>query len=170
MPTLQTEPVSYLTERAANPGLTSRLWFYIFRIMEANTAVRSLGALAQATRLEIFRLLVREGPDGVPAGEIGERLAIPAPTLSFHLAQLARAGLVLSRRDGRSIRYAANFGGMNALLTYLTEDCCQGRPEICSITAARAGCAEPASAPARKSLRKATGGSSHETPASARRR
>lgn len=138
--------------------------------MESKTAVRTLGALAQETRLDIFRLLVREGPDGVPAGSIGERLAIPAPTLSFHLAQLARSGLVLSRRDGRSIRYAANYGGMNALLTYLTEDCCQGRPEICGGLVARAGCAKPASASLRKSPRKTTGGSSHEAPASARRR
>ena len=99
--------------------------------MESTQAATALGALAQETRLAIFRLLVQEGPDGLPAGAIAERLAIPAPTLSFHLAQLARAGLALSKREGRSIRYAANYGGMNALLGYLTEDCCRGHPEIC---------------------------------------
>ena len=99
--------------------------------MKSKTAIDALSALAQETRLAIFRLLVRQGPDGLPAGTIGERLDIPAPTLSFHLAQLSRAGLVASRREGRSILYAADYRGMNALLTYLTEDCCQGRPELC---------------------------------------
>ena len=99
--------------------------------MKSKAAIEALTALAQETRLSIFRLLVREGPESLPAGAIGERLDIPAPTLSFHLAQLSRAGLVTSRREGRSILYAVNYRGMNALLTYLTEDCCQGRPEIC---------------------------------------
>jgi ArsR family transcriptional regulator, arsenate/arsenite/antimonite-responsive transcriptional repressor len=99
--------------------------------MKSKNAIEALSALAQETRLAIFRLLVRQGPDGLPAGAIGERLEIPAPTLSFHLAQLSRAGLVASRREGRSILYAADYRGMNALLTYLTEDCCQGRPELC---------------------------------------
>jgi ArsR family transcriptional regulator, arsenate/arsenite/antimonite-responsive transcriptional repressor len=89
-------------------------------MMKAKTAIEALTALAQETRLSIFRLLVREGPESLPAGAIGERLDIPAPTLSFHLAQLSRAGLVTSRREGRSIRYAVNYRGMNALLTYLT--------------------------------------------------
>lgn len=122
--------------------------------METKTAIESLSALAQDTRLEVFRLLVREGPDGLPAGAIAERLGIPAPTLSFHLAQLVRAGLALARRDGRSIGYAANYGGMNALLTYLTEDCCQGRPEICGGAVARVGCAPSASTGAPPSIRK----------------
>jgi DNA-binding transcriptional ArsR family regulator len=99
--------------------------------MKSKNAIDALSALAQETRLGIFRLLVRQGPDGLPAGAIGERLDIPAPTLSFHLAQLSRAGLVTSRREGRSILYAADYRGMNGLLTYLTEDCCQGRPELC---------------------------------------
>lgn len=115
--------------------------------MESRNAVTALGALAQETRLAIFRLLVREGPDGAPAGSIAEQLGIPAPTLSFHLAQLSKAGLVLSRRDGRSIIYAANYGGMAALLTYLSEDCCQGRPEICSVDAAQGSCAKPSKNP-----------------------
>ncbi len=115
--------------------------------MESRNAVTALGALAQETRLAIFRLLVREGPDGAPAGSIAEQLGIPAPTLSFHLAQLSKAGLVLSRRDGRSIIYAANYGGMAALLTYLSEDCCQGHPEICSVDAAQGSCAKPSKNP-----------------------
>src|SRR5215470_11098613 len=111
--------------------LTLRAQFYNFGIMKSRTAIDALAALAQETRLAIFRLLVRQGPEGLPAGAIAERLDIPAPTMSFHLAQLSRAGLVTSRREGRSILYATNYRGMNALLTYLTEDCCQGRPEIC---------------------------------------
>lgn len=107
--------------------------------MKSEQAIEALAALAQETRLAIFRLLVREGPEGLSAGLIAERLDIPAPTMSFHLAQLSRAGLVSSSREGRSIRYAANYGGMNGLLTYLTEDCCQGRPEIC----APASCSSP---------------------------
>lgn len=113
--------------------------------MESKAVTDALGALAQETRLAIFRLLVQVGPEGLPAGTIGERLEIPAPTLSFHLAQLVRAGLALSKREGRSIYYAANYGGMNALLSYLTEDCCQGRPEICGgIVARRASACTPA--------------------------
>ena len=103
--------------------------------MKAKAAIEALTALAQETRLSIFRLLVRAGPESLPAGAIGDRLDIPAPTLSFHLAQLTRAGLVTSRRQGRSILYAANYSGMKALLNYLTEDCCQGRPEICGSVA-----------------------------------
>jgi DNA-binding transcriptional ArsR family regulator len=118
--------------------------------MKSKTAIAALSALAQETRLEVFRLLVREGPEGRPAGAIAERLGIPAPTLSFHLAQLVRAGLALARRDGRTIHYAANYGGMNALLTYLTEDCCQGRPEICGAAVARVGCGPSASPAADK--------------------
>jgi DNA-binding transcriptional ArsR family regulator len=116
--------------------------------MESKQATEALGALAQDTRLAIFRLLVQEGAGGLPAGSIGERLEIPAPTLSFHLAQLVRAGLALSKRQGRSIYYAANYGGMNALLAYLTEDCCQGRPEICGgIVAQSAAACGPANSP-----------------------
>ena len=94
--------------------------------MEATTALDRLGALAQETRLALFRLLVQRGAEGVAAGEIGAALAVPAPTLSFHLAQLERAGLVASQRVGRSIRYAANYGAMEELLAYLYDNCCQG--------------------------------------------
>lgn len=104
--------------------------------MKKSTVIAALGALAQETRLDIFRLLVQKGPNGLPAGEIGERLGQPSPTLSFHLNQLRFAGLVTSRRESRSIIYSANFKGMNGLLTYLTDNCCEGRPELCSPVAA----------------------------------
>jgi len=100
--------------------------------MKKSTAVAALGALAQETRLEVFRLLVQTGPDGLAAGEIGDRLGLPSPTLSFHLNQLRFAGLVTSRRASRSIIYSANFKVMTGLLAYLTENCCGGRPEICA--------------------------------------
>ena len=95
-------------------------------------AITALGALAQETRLDIFRLLIGKAPKGVPAGEIGERLGLPAPTLSFHLNQLRFAGLVSSRRQSRSIIYFANLAAMNGLLAYLTDNCCGGRPELCA--------------------------------------
>jgi ArsR family transcriptional regulator, arsenate/arsenite/antimonite-responsive transcriptional repressor len=98
-------------------------------IMKSIDVIEALGALGQESRLAIVRLLVRKGPGGLSAGAIAERLNIPAPTLSFHLAHLHRAGLVDSRREGRSIIYGVSYAGMNALLTYLTEDCCRGRLE-----------------------------------------
>ncbi|MGH8679308.1 MAG: ArsR/SmtB family transcription factor [Burkholderiales bacterium] len=94
--------------------------------METMLAVEALAALAQETRLEVFRLLVRRGPDGAAAGDIAERLQLPAPTLSFHLTHLSHAGLATSRREGRSIIYSANYATMNSLLIYLTENCCSG--------------------------------------------
>ena len=94
--------------------------------------VSALGALAQETRIDIFRLLVEAGPDGIPAGEIGARLHLPPPTLSFHLNQLRHAGLIAARRESRSIIYAANYPTMTALLSYLTENCCQGQPQSCA--------------------------------------
>src|ERR1700719_1993991 len=100
--------------------------------MKKSTAVAALGALAQETRLEVFRLLVQKGPDGLAAGEIGDRLGLPSPTLSFHLNQLRFAGLVTSRRVSRSIIYSANYKAMNDVLAYLTENCCAGRPELCA--------------------------------------
>ena len=124
--------------------------------MEKTAAISALGALAQETRLEIFRLLVQKGPDGLPAGEIGERLHLPSPTLSFHLNQLRFAGLVTSRRQSRSIIYSANFEAMNGLIAYLTENCCGGRPELCA-PAAGSACApsrSPAQAVAQKRRRR----------------
>ena len=94
--------------------------------MEKIDAVAALAALAQDNRLDVFRLLVRTGIDGLPAGQIAERLDIPSPTLSFHLAQLRHAGLVQVRRDGRSLIYAANYDSMNGLMEFLTDNCCAG--------------------------------------------
>jgi len=101
--------------------------------MELSQAVTALGALSQDTRLMVFRHLVAAGPDGKPAGAIAAGLKVAPPTLSFHLKELEHAGLITQRRDGRSIIYAANYKAMRALLSYLMEDCCGGRPEICAI-------------------------------------
>jgi len=94
--------------------------------MEKFDAITALAALAQESRLDIFRLLIQTGADGLPAGQIAERLGLPANTLSFHLNQLRHAGLVTFRRESRSLIYAAEYNTMNALLAYLTENCCQG--------------------------------------------
>jgi DNA-binding transcriptional ArsR family regulator len=89
--------------------------------------VDALAALAQESRLKVYRLLVEAGPEGLPAGRIGEALDLPGATLSFHLAHLARTGLVKSRQEGRFIFYSADFQNMNQLVGYLTENCCGGR-------------------------------------------
>ncbi len=94
--------------------------------MESIEAVNALAALAQEHRLAIFRRLVRAGPDGIPAGEIGREVGLAPATLSFHLRTLSQAGLATSRREGRTIYYAANYDAMCSLLCYLTEDCCGG--------------------------------------------
>ena len=93
--------------------------------MDVRGAVDALSALAQESRLAVFRLLVRRGPAGLPAGEISGRVGVPPTTLSFHLAHLSRAGLVSSRREGRSILYTASFPGMQELMAFLLENCCQ---------------------------------------------
>lgn len=87
----------------------------------------ALAALAHETRLKAFRLLVAAGPEGLPAGAIGEKLDLPPATLSFHLAHLARAGVVRSRQEGRFVIYSADFDSMNELVGFLTENCCGGR-------------------------------------------
>lgn len=92
--------------------------------MKEQQAIDRLAALAQETRLALFRRLVRRGPEGMAAGAIGEALGVPAPTLSFHLAALERAGLVGSRRDGRSVVYAVSYKAMEELVSYLLENCC----------------------------------------------
>ena len=94
--------------------------------MKTPQAVKALAALAQETRLAIYRLLVQQGPAGLSAGTIAERLDIAAATLSFHLKELAHAGMVEARQDGRYVYYSANYDQMNGLLAYLTENCCQG--------------------------------------------
>jgi len=99
--------------------------------MEKTDAVVALAALAQDNRLEVFRLLVEAGPGGMPAGEIASALKLAPNTLTFHFDRLRMAGLVTVRREGRSMIYAARFETMNALLSYLTENCCQGRAGRC---------------------------------------
>ena len=95
--------------------------------METKQAVQALSALAQGSRLAIFRLLVQAGPAGMAAGSIGEKLDLPPATLSFHLAGLTRAGLARSRQDGRFVIYTADFDSINALVSFLTENCCGGQ-------------------------------------------
>jgi DNA-binding transcriptional ArsR family regulator len=96
--------------------------------MATGEAVGALRALAHETRLEVFRLLVRSGPAGMPAGAIAEALGVPAPTLSFHLKELRQAGLVEGERRGRSHVYRPDYGAMDDLVSYLTENCCEGVP------------------------------------------
>ena len=119
--------------------------------METKSAVVALAALAQDTRLAIFRLLVEAGPAGVPAGGIAARLGTAAPTLSFHLKELARAGLIGAEPQGRYIVYRADFEAMNALVGYLTENCCRASGACTSACepAASAACA-PAVQPRRR--------------------
>jgi len=100
--------------------------------MEKSTAVAALAALAQNNRLDIFRLLVQAGPGGMPAGRVAEALDLAPNTLTFHFDRLRTAGLVTVRREGRSMIYAARYEAMNALLDYLTENCCRGNAEACA--------------------------------------
>jgi ArsR family transcriptional regulator, arsenate/arsenite/antimonite-responsive transcriptional repressor len=117
--------------------------------MEKTDAVAALAALAQDNRLDVFRLLVQAGPEGLAAGAVAERLALAPNTLSFHFDRLRHAGLVTCRREGRSLIYAAKYDTMNGLLAYLSENCCAG------VQAEPAeDCCAPA--PSRKSRRKVT--------------
>ncbi len=102
--------------------------------MEKTNALAALAALAQENRLDVFRLLVEAGPDGMPAGAVAEALGLPPNTLTFHFCRLRHAGLVTVQRDGRSMIYTARFETMNALLDFLTENCCGGVPEKCKQT------------------------------------
>lgn len=114
--------------------------------MELDTAVHTLSALAHASRLTVFRLLVQAGEPGLAAGEIARRAEIVPSTLSTHLAVLTQAGLIRARRDGRLIIYTADYARMRELLGFLLEDCCAGAPELCAPLAemaARAACCEP---------------------------
>lgn len=116
--------------------------------MEMTSAVGALAALAQETRLSVFRLLMEAGPEGLPAGVVGERLAVPAATLSFHFKELVHAGLITSRPAGRFVYYAANFERMAALMSFLTQNCCRGMPEECLtvVETALGRCCAPAAA------------------------
>jgi DNA-binding transcriptional ArsR family regulator len=100
--------------------------------MENESAISALGALAQSTRLDVFRLLVRYEPDGLAAGEVARQLDVPQNTMSAHLAILARAGLVRSERHSRSIIYRADLDGLRGLMLFLVKDCCAGSPELCA--------------------------------------
>ncbi len=100
--------------------------------MESTSAILVLAALAQSTRLDVFRLLVEREPEGLPAGEIAKALAVPQNTMSTHLAVLARAGLVTAQRISRSIIYRADLVRLQAVMSFLVNDCCEGRPEICA--------------------------------------
>jgi DNA-binding transcriptional ArsR family regulator len=113
--------------------------------MEMTRAVEALAALAQASRLQIHRLLVEAGPAGMSAGRIGEEFGLPPATLSFHLSQLTRAGLARSRQEGRFVIYSADFDNMNALVGYLTENCCGGQ-------ACAPSCAPPLKAKANETI------------------
>src|ERR1700719_2385284 len=104
--------------------------------METTDAVAALAALAQDNRLDVFRLLVQAGPEGLPAGAVADALGLAPNTLSFHFDRLRHAGLVTVRRESRSMIYAARFETMNALLGFLTENCCAGAPEKCAPVAA----------------------------------
>ncbi len=115
-------------------GLDSFPCFHKYGIMESDDAVRKLAALAQSSRLMIFRALVQAGPAGLYAGEIGMRLGLTPATLSFHLKELSQVGLIHARQQGRFIYYAPDFSAMNGLLDYLTENCCRGDAPQCSPT------------------------------------
>ena len=104
--------------------------------MEPADAAFAFAALGQATRLDLLRALLDAGPSGLPAGEIAARLGVPGSTLSFHLRALEQAGLIAATRQGRSLIYAVQFARLRALLAFLTEACCGGRPELCGDLAA----------------------------------
>ena len=99
--------------------------------MELEIAADSFSALAQTSRLAVLKELVKAGPQGLRAGVIAEKLAVPAPTMSFHLKELTRAGLAQPRREGRSVYYAADYGGLRELIDFLLADCCQGDRRLC---------------------------------------
>ncbi|QKV18472.1 ArsR/SmtB family transcription factor [Oricola thermophila] len=109
--------------------------------MDKSQAIDALHALAQETRLDVFRLLVRQGEAGMAAGEISEFLGVKQNTMSANLAVLSRAGLVRSEREGRVIRYFADFEGMRNLLAFLMEDCCGGNPDLCKPVLDEIACA-----------------------------
>ena len=111
--------------------------------MDQKHAVAALGALAQDTRLAVFRLLVATGPEGLPAGVIAERLGVQPSSLTFHLNQLHHAGLIAQRRQSRQLIYTAEYDAMNALLAYLTENCCRGEASYTACEPQKSGTCAP---------------------------
>lgn len=116
------------------------LYIYYRGYMENNAAISALGALAQTTRLDVFRLLVKHEPTGLAAGEVARQLGVPQNTMSVHLGILARAGLVIPERHSRSIIYRADLDGLRALTLFLIKDCCAGSPEMCAPLIAELTC------------------------------
>jgi ArsR family transcriptional regulator, arsenate/arsenite/antimonite-responsive transcriptional repressor len=123
--------------------------------MKITDAVTALAALAQETRLSIFRLLIEAGPEGVAAGRIAETLEVPGATLSFHLKELSRTGLVSSQQEKQFIYYAVDFGRMAELMTFLTQNCCKGMPQACLsvVETALGSCCSPKVKPKMKRSR-----------------
>lgn len=105
-------------------------------------AMAAFAALSQETRLRVFRLLVRAGGEGMSAGDIARELGVQPATLSFHLKELGNAGLLSSRRESRMVLYWADVEGVRGMIDYLTQDCCQGRPDLCGFETATDGCAD----------------------------
>lgn len=109
--------------------------------MDKNHALGTFAALSQSTRLDVFRLLIKVGEEGMLAGDISDTLGVRQNTMSANLSVLARSGLIRSQREGRSIRYFADMDGMRGLLAFLMEDCCGGRPELCQPVIDELACA-----------------------------
>lgn len=119
-------------------------YFHNYGNMESKDAALRFAALSQESRVEILGRLVKAGPDGVHAGGLAAHLNMPAPTMSFHLKELQNAGLISSRRDGRRVIYAADYGGLRALIDFMMADCCQGDPRLCGPYIVTAGdCNDP---------------------------
>lgn len=112
--------------------------------MNTPQVIEALGALAHEHRLAIFRLLIERGPEGLPAGRIADRVGLVPSSLTFHLQNLQRAGLIAHRRESRQLVYSADFTAMNALIGYLTENCCAGSDAQCAVDCAPARTAKPA--------------------------
>ncbi len=113
--------------------------------MDTNAALSAFDALSQPTRLDIFRLLIKAGPDGLPAGDIAEAVDGKQNTVSSHLATLARSGLIAAERQGRVIRYAASYKAAGDLVAFLLQDCCNGSPQVCAPLVQTLDCLQPAS-------------------------
>jgi ArsR family transcriptional regulator len=126
-------------------GLAQFHYFDIIETMKSTEVIESLSALASEARLAVYRLLVKRGPEGYTPTELGARLDVPGPTLSFHLKELLRSKLVLSRREGRNLYYSPNFERMNALVGFLTENCCSLAQHACATD-----CQPLAAAPAQR--------------------